>query len=243
VVSHLDKNYFMLKKIYILIFVILSNTAYGQVAIIRDKDGFCNIRSDANTTSKVIDTLANDKIIYCFADHNIGEWFPVEYTQNGLLLSGYIHKTRIVFIDKLKSIKTYLANDSTIKSMAESFKLTIAFGNFISSNHLIKYENPKIEDRFVKTVDNKFPWGTDGNIPKKEYKKFQLQIDGQNIVIDKEIYKDLFEPNLRDTKAFFEKISNRYFITTQNSDAAGSYTVVWAFKNYIFQGREIFRGF
>ena len=233
----------MLRHLYILAFIILSSPTYGQVAIVRDKDGYCNIRYNANATSKVVDTLSNDKIVYCFSDQNVGEWFPIDYTKSGKELSGYIHKSRIVFIDKLKNIKAYLLNDSTIKSTADSFKLTITFGKFISSKHSIKYENPKAENRFVKTIDNKFPWGTDGNIPKKEYKKFQLQIDGQTILIDKEIYKDLFEPNLRETKIFFDKISKNYFITTENSDAAGSYTVVWTFKNNVFISREIFRGF
>lgn len=233
----------MPRNLYILAFIILTKTTFGQVAIVRDKDGFCNIRNAANSASKVIDKLSNNKIIYCFADQNIGEWYEIEYTRKGQELTGYIHKSRVVFIDKLKNINTRLINDSTVKSTSDSFKLTMAFGNFISSKHSIEYEKPQNESRFVKKIDNKFPWGTDGNIPKKEYKKFQLQIGLQTILIDKETYKDLFEPNLKETKIFFDRVSKSYFVTAQNSDAAGGYTVVWTFKDNTFQSREIFRGF
>ena len=52
--------------------------------------------------------------------------------------------------------------------------------------------------------------------------------------------QDLFEPNLENTAAYIDKATGKIYVEAMNSDATGSYVVVWTIKNWQIVEREIF---
>lgn len=243
---HVRPNFRSMQKLLILFITIFISGATGaQTALIRDTDGYCNIRESAGSQTKVVDTLHNDRIVFVFLDAAEGDWLPVDYYKDNKspsdqTLSGYIHKSRIVFLSDLAKFRELTLNDSTLKLRLDSFRVTMTVGGFERKGRRIQYARPQGEQRFVKAINDKFPWGTDGNIPRKEYKTIQFKSGNRVVRFPANTFKDLFEPNLDMTMAYFDKASAKFYIEAFNSDGAGSYLVIWTLKDRQIIGRETF---
>jgi hypothetical protein len=102
----LFKRYGQLKmaklKLYILtllIFCSLSLLAQNGPAIIKDSDGFTNVRSGPGTENEVIDTLFNEDFFY-FTPVKSSDWVKVT-AWKGRQIEGFIHKNRIQQVKNL----------------------------------------------------------------------------------------------------------------------------------------------
>ena len=235
----------MQKLLNLILTFLLFQATYAQTAFIKDSDGYCNVRQSASSESKVIDTFHNDRIVFVFSDAAEGEWFPVDYykgnkNSTSQSLSGYIHKSRFTFLTSLTKFKQVTLNDNTLKLQLDSFQLTMTQVNFNKKSRQLKYDKPQGEQTFVKSIDNKFPWGTDGNIPRKEYKSVQFKTADNILNFPANTFKDLFEPNLAMTMTYLDKQTGRFYIEAVNSDGAGGYVVIWTIKDFQIIGRETF---
>jgi hypothetical protein len=96
------------------------------------------------------------------------------------------------------------------------------------------------EMRYLEKINGKEIWGTDGNVPKKQYGQFTLILgkDKIHLPID-----NLFEPNLDSTKLNIDKNSRTIYISASNSDGAGGYEVLWIIENGTFKQRITTFGF
>ena len=87
-------------------------------------------------------------------------------------------------------------------------------------------------------INNKKYWGTDGEIPKTEYKSIEIYIGIKNsrpeIAID-----NLFETSLYNTQVNHDKTNDVLYIQSMNSDGAGSYEVIWKIKKGVYKERYI----
>jgi hypothetical protein len=227
-----------MKIIFSTFFVIISQLAYAQFAIVRDKDGFVNVRQAADVNSKVLDKLSNETIIFCFPEEAKGEWLPVDYAIENQTLPGFIHKSRVVFIDSLRAFHTTKLNDSLFSLKMDSIEIQVKTARFKSKEHKIKYDG-----NYVQTINNKTPWGTDGNLPKQAYKSIQFFVGKKSFLVPKNQLADLFEPNLIYTSACIDPYTNKLYLYAMNSDAAGGYAVIWVFKNGKFISRGIYMPF
>jgi hypothetical protein len=236
-------NIYMLKTLILFLAFFTSTVTYAQLAVIRDNDGFSNIRQEPNNDSEIIDTISNDRLVFCFEEEAKGNWLPVDYNKDGKTQSGYIHKSRVVYLDSLDKFQVATINDSILTLQYKSLQVTMRIGKFNTKGRTIKYEKPESEQQYVKSIDGKFPWGTDGNIPRKEYKFIQLKSGKKLLTAKKTFYSNLFEPNLDMTTAYINKLTNTLFIAAMNSDGAGGYVVVWIIKDELVINREIFRPF
>lgn len=61
-----------------LIFCYLGSSA--QFVIVSDKDGYVNVRENADTQSKITDKLNNGHLIFCF--ENKSDWTNIDNTHN-----------------------------------------------------------------------------------------------------------------------------------------------------------------
>jgi hypothetical protein len=220
-------------------------TITAQTALIKDPDGYCNIRESASSKSKVIDTIHNERLVYVFSDAAEGEWFPIDYHKTNLnssdyTVSGYIHKSRITFISNFTKFNKVELNDSILKLRLDSFNLTLTKRSFNKKGRQLKYDKSQGEQIFVKSIDKKFPLGTDGNIPKKEYKAILLKIGKISWSFPSDTFKDLFEPNFEMTMAYYNDTNSKIYIEATNSDGAGGYLVIWTIKEKQIIRRETF---
>jgi hypothetical protein len=229
----------MQKVALLFLTVFISSHINAQTAIIRDPDGYCNIRQKANSQSKITDTLSNDKIVFVYKDEAEGNWLPVDYKKGKEIVSGYIHQSRIRFLTDFTKFKSVTVNDNMLKLQLDSFQLTIIKGNFNKKNRKLQYEKQEAIT-FLKTIDSKIPWGTDGNVPKAEYRLVQFKTEKNTLQFPVSTLNDLFEPNLYMTMAYLDTTTGNFYIEANNSDGAGSYFVIWVIKNMQISGRETF---
>ena len=139
-----------------------------------------------------------------------------------------------MYLEDLDKFKAASINDTILKLEYKSLQVTMKAGKFDPKGKTIKYEKPQGKQQYVKSIDGKFPWGTDGNIPRNEYKFIQLKTGKKLVTAKKAFYSNLFEPNPDMTTAYINNLTNTIFITAMNSDGAGGYVVMWKIENEQF---------
>ena len=92
----------------------------------------------------------------------------------------------------------------------------------------------------MKFIDGNRPWGTDGGMPKEEYRSIRFSSAAGEFYFSRNSFRDLFEPNADFTTAYLDKTTKRIYIKAMNSDAAGSYEVVWVVEEGRLINREVF---
>ena len=105
------------------------------------------------------------------------------------------------------------------------FSFTIVLEYFDTTSHDISNIREGL-------IDGKDFWGTDGDVPAKQIKKFLLKINNERINIDPDIYKNFYNPRIDPTSmgAFWGNNYESVFVFMNGSDGAGAYSVVWSLQ-------------
>lgn len=226
----------MPKVLALLISCCCWGTALAQFAIVKDKDGFVNVRSEASTGSKVSDTIASGRIVYCFEPEK--DWVMIDYPKKGYDQSGYVHRSRLFFIDSLPSFRVVQQNDSALRLAWGTMQISMASQTFSLKGRKFKYEKAE-NGKFLVAIDNKTPWGTDGNMPRFGYRYITINDGNSRLSIPAAYQSDLFEPNMHMTNAYFDKATQRIYLSALNSDGAGGYAVLWIIEKGKLIHREV----
>ncbi|TRZ45119.1 hypothetical protein [Robertkochia solimangrovi] len=210
----------MKRALTVMFFLLTFQLVIGQVAIINDPDGWTNVREAPDGKSEVIHRIYENEVFWY--DPELSEiqqdWIPIYIPKNKFsfgnsmsnVINGFIHKSRILPLDSLKS---YSGNDF-------SFEYEIV--DFDSTNRIID----KQDEIWVTFIDGRPVHGTDGNLPKTQVKNIEVKINSKSIKVHQLFYSDIFEcDNTFDTF----KIGDTYFVYQSNSDGAGGYEIVWVF--------------
>jgi len=229
-----------MQKVFFVLALLIFQNAKAQIAIIKDPEGFSNVRQTASSQSKVIDTLSNDQLVFIYAEEAEGNWLPLDYQKGNRTRSGYIHKSRIVLLSRLTQFVATIQNDSLLKLQHEGLQVLMKRGRFVSKGRQLMYEKHQGEQQYVKSIDGKFPWGTDGNIPRIEYKFIQFKSGKQTLNFERMSFEDLFEPNFNMTRACIDTSTQKIYLEAINSDGAGAYSVAWTIKNGKIISRDTF---
>lgn len=215
----------MKKVLYFLMMQLFSFSVFGQVAIINDKDGFTNVRKQPNTSSSIIYKLQENEVFW-YSDEVVDSaktWIKViipkqkkfsSYTDgnSNSTFEGFIHKSRLLPLEKLP---TFRGKDFTFRYLLKPFD---------PKSHTLTYVNGKS----ITKIDNKHPWGIDGDMPKTEIKSVGVSLKGKLLTIPKSLLVDIFEC----TNEFnIYQNKNTYIVYQSNSDGAGGYELVWVFTD------------
>lgn len=224
----------------IYFFLILNfNFCFSQFGIINDLDGFVNVRSSAEKGNNISDKLENGFIVYYFEPE--GNWINIDYKKNGKDLNGYIYKDRIKSITAFQKIPLKSELDGKVKLENETVKIEISDTKFIKEKHKLKFLK---NDKYVLVkIDNFQIFGTDGNIPKREYKSIQIEINNIKIELPNEALKNLYEPSLYNSKANYDEKNDILYVFSSNSDGAGSYEILWVIEKMKYKCRIEAYGF
>jgi hypothetical protein len=228
-----------MRKYLTFTFLFVSTFSFGQFAIISDKDGSVNVREDGNPSSKIIDSLQNGYLIYCF--ENKGNWTNINYSKKSKELNGYVYKDRYKLVSNFLTIPIVTKNATSMKLKKDSIEITLTQSKFEKSNHKFKYFKDAPDQ--IELIDNKKYWGRDGGMPTTQFDKIILKVGQKNIILPKQATKGLYEPSLYSAEVYFDKQNNNIYITTMNSDGAGSYEVIWKIENGIYKDRLVAYGF
>jgi len=209
-------------------------TRAQNYAIINDKDGFVNIRKEANSKSEIIGKLYSKNIfLYDTESETLSKWIKIYKQQpKKSLLEGYVYEDKIYSISRfprLRQKKTSI-NNSTLQN--DSMLVTVRSSKFISKNHRLSFQGDQTH------IDGKLIWGADNSMPHIHISSVIVSIDGNIVNIPNKAFEDLYEPNYSNFNVYLGK-NNTIYIEMDNSDGAGAYTVIWIIKDGKYFDRYI----
>ena len=224
----------------LLLFLLISSYTFAQVnenyffAVINDKDGYVNVRKEKSVHSRVLKKLDNNTLIFVFVYDKAhdGNWI---YVDN----EGYIYNDRVKWIEELPKVAKGVEKKNAIHFSGKDIQVALSTEKFDKSKHSFKYHKEYRD--MIEKIDGKPFWGTDGEMPREEYKNIQIYINGKQVSLPKSAYDDLYEPTFytENNSIYYDKELDSYYIVATNSDGAGAYMVCWQIEKGIYKGRKI----
>jgi hypothetical protein len=208
-----------------LTFLLIRLVSFGQFAVISDSDGFVNLRKSPELINNIISKIPNGQIVFCLESDN-PKWRTVDYIKEKSTISGFVYSSRLNYIDNYKTIKPILENRDQLEFKVAETTITLSIKTFNAGKNKLSFS--KSMPNFLEKINGKKIWGTDGNIPKYEYKEIVLNKGNSIIKLQRD---NLYEPNLKSTKVNYDEKSNIIYLTASNSDGAGGYVVLWVIKD------------
>ena len=220
-------------KHLLILFLLLSTNAFaqgpfGDYAVVKDKDGYVNIRAKESVKSKIVGTLPNNTLVYGLFDTTHDEtgeeiffnWIAVD--------KGYVHKSRLKMIGEFPSIGKGKEQDNSITIAGKGISVTLTRQPFDKTKHKITKKKHKYYEELI--IDGKSAQGTDTSfIPEDHYKSIIVTINGKNVSIPKSAYDDLYEVAMyTDNNAvYYDKEEDTIYIIAHNGSGANAYEVCW----------------
>ena len=226
-----------MKTLLTILTLMFCQTTFGQLAIIADKDGYVNVRNSAGIANKIVDKLANGHIVFCLDAEN--DWYPIDYELTRKNKSGYLHKSRVKFLKNFTKVPYTNLTDNNILFKLDTLKLSITKTAFKPKSNKLQYHkgnSQKNETTYLEKINGQEIWGTDGNVPKKQYGQILLELGNNKIYLPK---GNLFEPNLDYTSVNVDTQNETIYISALNSDGAGGYAVLWIIKKGKYERKII----
>ena len=215
-----------MKHLLILFFLLTTNAfaqgPFGDYAIVKDKDGYVNIRAKENVKSKIVGTLPNNTLVYEFLDEefNPSNWVHID--------SGYVHKSRLKKIYEFPSIGKgkEKETENSITIAEKGISVTISTQKFDKTKHKITKKKHKYYEELI--IDGKRAQGADF-IPENHYKSIVVNINGKNVSIPKSAYDDLYEVWVYpyNNEVYYDKEDDVLYIFVRCGDGANAYKVCW----------------
>ena len=221
-----------MKHLFILLFLLTTNAfaqgPFGVYAVVKDKDGYVNIRAKESVKSKIVGTLPNNTLVYALFDTTEDEtgeeiffnWIAVD--------KGYVHKSRLKMIGEFPSIGKGKEQGNSITIAGKGISVTISTQKFDKTKHKITKKKHKYYEELI--IDGKIAQGTDTSfIPENHYKSIIVTINGKNVSIPKSAYDDLYQVwvNPYNNEVYYDKEDDVLYIFVRCGDGANAYKVCW----------------
>lgn len=197
-------------------------------AIIKDKDGYVNVRSEPNAKSEIIGKLNIDDIFLYDTESEKSGWIKIykqDFKNERKDIDGYIDKARLSPLSQFISLNKKRINIHSSSISNDTISVNIKSAVFNAKHH--KLQHYGIDG--LLSIDGNHVWGTDGEVPKVKISSIKVSINNIAVIIPKSEFDDLYEPNFR---TFHLYLSNKgtLYIEMDNSDGAGAYTIIWIIK-------------
>ena len=222
-----------MKHLFILFLLLTTNAfaqgPFGDYAVVKDKDGYVNIRAKESVKSKIVGTLPNNTLVYALFDTTEDEtgeeiffnWIAVD--------KGYVHKSRLKKVRDLPSIGKGKEQGNSITIAGKGISVTLTKQPFDKTKHKITKKKHKEYSEYI--IDGKRAQGLDGGLflPEDHYKSITVTINSKNVPIPKSAYDDLYEIGIWDTNnfAYYDKEDDVLYIIAHNGDGYLAYEVCW----------------
>mgnify|MGYP000483265378 CR=1 FL=1 len=216
-----------MKHLLILFFLLTTNAfaqgPFGDYAVVKDKDGYVNIRAKESVKSKIVGTLPNNTLVYGFFDkeYNPTNWIEVD--------KGYVHQSRLKKIFDFRAIEGKVQGNSVVYD-DKDVKVTITKQKFDKTKHKItkkgqgSYEQLIIDGKEIYGIEI---YGGDDSLPQDHYKSITVTMKGKNVPIPKSAYDDLYQIIYFSESIYYDEEAEALYIFAHNSEAGLSYQVCW----------------
>ena len=217
------QNENLMKHLMILFIFLSTNTfaqgLFGDYAVVKDKDGYVNIRAKENVKSKIVGTLLNNTLVYGFFDkeYNPTNWIEVD--------KGYVHQSRLKRIFDFRAIEGKVQGNSIIFD-DKDVKVTITKQKFDKTKHKITKKGQGSYEQLI--IDGKeIIYGWDGSLAQDHYKSITVTMKGKNVPIPKSAYDDLYEISYFSSSIYYDEEAEALYIYAVNGEAGLAYQVCW----------------
>ena len=215
-------------KHLLILFILLTTNAFaqgpfGDYAVVKDKDGYVNIRAKENVKSKIVGTLPNNTLVYGFFDK---EYNPTNWIEVG---KGYVHQSRLKRIFDFRAIEGKEQGNSVIFD-DKDVKVTITKQKFDKTKHKItKKEHDGWTELIIdgKKIYGIEIYGGDDSLPQDHYKSITVTMKGKNVPIPKSAYDDLYQIFYFNRLIYYDEEAEALYIFANNGDAGLAYQVCW----------------
>ena len=211
-------------KHLLILFLLLTTNVFaqgpsGDYAVVKDKDGYVNIRAKENVKSKIVGTLPNNTLVYGFFDKEINptNWIEVD--------KGYVHQSRLKKIFDFRAIKGKVQGNSIIFD-DKDVKVTITTQKFDKTKHKITKKGQGSYEQLI--IDGKeIIYGWDGSLAQDHYKSITVTMKGKNVPIPKSAYDDLYGIFYFMGSIYYDEEAEALYIYADNGEAGLAYEVCW----------------
>ena len=217
-----------MKHLLILFFLLTTNAfaqgPFGDYAVVKDKDGYVNIRAKASVKSQIVGTLPANTLV------NVYFWEDEPTPPNWIAVDkGYVHKSRLKMISEFPSIGKGKEQGNSITIAGKGISVTLTQQKFDKTKHKITKKKHKEYSEYI--IDGKRAQGLDGGLflPENHYKSITVTINGKNVPIPKSAYDDLYEVWVHpyNNMVYYDKEDDVLYIFVRCGDGAFSYEVCW----------------
>lgn len=206
----------------------------AQLAIIQDKDGYTNVRTDSSLKSDVLFRVQHGEVFYDNYDSTVPSpnWTPVTLSEGPTPdncyqppgKSGFMHSSRVLHLRDVKStlIREISGNLITLKNDSIEVSLNVT----------------KVEGK----PKGQCLLGTDQGVgrPGNKLSSISLSINSVPVSIPSGATDFLYMVDKETIKGYVYQ--NLIFITSSTSSAAGHYQCVWVIKDSSYSKRFIYFG-
>ena len=236
-------------KHLLILFLLLTTNAFaqgpfGDYAVVKDKDGYVNIRAKESVKSKIVGTLPNNTLVYTLFD-TIQDETGEEIFFNWIAVDkGYVHKSRLKKVRDLSSIGKGKEQGNSITIAGKGISVTLTKQPFDKTKHKITKKKYKYYEELI--IDGKRAQGTDTSfIPEDHYKSIIVTINGKNVSIPKSAYDDLYEVAMytENNAVYYDKEEDTIYIIAHNGSGANAYEVCWQIVKGEYKTRIIGKPF
>ena len=220
-----------MKHLLILFFLRTTNAfaqgPFGDYAVVKDKDGYVNIRAKASVKSQIVGTLPANTLV------NVYFWEDEPTPPNWIAVDkGYVHKSRLKKVQNFPSIGRAKEQGNSIIFDDKDVKVTITKQKFDKTKHKITKKDQGSYDQLIidgKEIYGIEAYGGDDSLPEDHYKSITVTMKGKNVPIPKSAYDDLYEIGLYTDNnfAYYDKEDDILYIIAYNGDGANAYKVCW----------------
>ena len=215
-----------MKHLFILFFLLTTNAfaqgPFGDYAVVKDKDGYVNIRAKESVKSKIVGTLPNNTLVYGFFDkeYNPTNWIEVD--------KGYVHQSRLKKISDFRAIEVKVQGNSIIFD-DKDVKVTITKQKFDKTKHKITKKGQGSYEQLI--IDGKeIIYGESGSLTQDHYKSITVTMKGKNVPIPKSAYDDLhgiLYDRYLNRFIYYDEEAEALYIYAVNGEAGLAYQVCW----------------
>lgn len=225
---------------------IFASLTHANFAKVVDNDGYVNIRQGKNSQSKLLGCIASQSFVFVHDEDRYEKWV-FSYTEKDL--SGYIHKSRLAFIDESRQGVPYIpqilfdkkAGIATFESDDVRVTIKTAKFDYEANQHLFTKVNTEDAFYYLSHYKGQPFLGTDGMPPKglTYYKSITAIIGNQTVSIPQYALDGLFYVHLDIIKVYYHKADKALYIAADSGSGAGSYEVLFVIKDGVYQGKTI----
>lgn len=220
-----------MKKSYIVLLMMIILSLYGDKVFaqfvvaqdtIRGRIDFCPRPGDFNNMTVV----PNDSVFYLFPpDKEIEPWRYVDfYTPSREIKRGYILGNNLMRVDDYDIVEVErLSSHGTISFKNDDVRVNITVSRIAPNDPSIKQS---VNGNYI--VNGKPAKGATRNIyPKLRYQSISITINGKIIILPKNRYEHLFEPEIDNMAVYYNPEKSIVYILTNNGGTDAYYTALW----------------